>query len=240
MIKRYVGQRIGKLVIVDAVKASDGHIRWICKCDCGNQVSKTSNQLGGKNKKDCGCVRGRTALVDLTGKRFGKLVVLHRIENSPSNKVRWLVKCDCGTVKPVLAHVLLQGQAHSCKIGHSRIGVGESAFNTFYKQVQNNAESRNMDFCLTKEQVREISQKKCFYCGKEPSQRIKSKLHRVVGDFIYNGIDRVDNTKGYTIDNCVPCCKTCNWCKVDRTVDEFRVWVDRVYHNFVRPTLSSD
>lgn len=37
----------------------------------------------------------------------------------------------------------------------------------------------------------------------------------------YNGIDRVDPTKGYIIDNCVPCCTTCNYMKRILQRDEF-------------------
>lgn len=34
---------------------------------------------------------------DLTGKRFGKLVVVSRFpENAKNGKSRWLCKCDCG------------------------------------------------------------------------------------------------------------------------------------------------
>lgn len=36
-----------------------------------------------------------------------------------------------------------------------------------------------------------------------------------------NGIDRVDNTRGYEKGNVVPCCGTCNLLKGARTVDEF-------------------
>lgn len=36
------------------------------------------------------------ATVDLTGKRFGKLVVLRRAENSKNGRARWLCQCDCG------------------------------------------------------------------------------------------------------------------------------------------------
>ena len=40
----------------------------------------------------------------------------------------------------------------------------------------------------------------CFYCN----INVSDGLH---------GIDRMDNTKGYCQDNCVPCCKKCNFMK---------------------------
>lgn len=36
-------------------------------------------------------------LIDLTGQRFGKLVVLHRVDRGNKAKVEWLCKCDVAT-----------------------------------------------------------------------------------------------------------------------------------------------
>ena len=37
----------------------------------------------------------------------------------------------------------------------------------------------------------------------------------------YNGIDRLDSTEGYTTDNCVSCCTTCNWMKKKMPLEKF-------------------
>lgn len=69
----------------------------------------------------------------------------------------------------------------------------------------------------------------CFYCGTPPNKiRTHKKLH---GDFIYNGIDRRDNTKGYIIDNCVSCCEFCNMTKNDTPFEEFIQWIRKVYNH---------
>lgn len=46
---------------------------------------------------------------------------------------------------------------------------------------------------------------------------------------LYNGIDRVDSSLGYTVDNVVPCCKLCNQAKNNLSKQEFVDWVKRVY-----------
>lgn len=51
-------------------------------------------------------------LIDLTGKRFGKLIVLSRSENK-STRVRWNCKCDCGNLCIVAGKSLKAGQ-ESC------------------------------------------------------------------------------------------------------------------------------
>lgn len=52
-------------------------------------------------------------LIDLTGKRFGRLTVLGRSQE-PSEKVKWICKCDCGTVKSINGNSLRNGNTRSC------------------------------------------------------------------------------------------------------------------------------
>lgn len=49
---------------------------------------------------------------DLTGKRFGKLVVIERILNI--RPVRWKCKCDCGNSHEVTSESLKNGDCKSC------------------------------------------------------------------------------------------------------------------------------
>ncbi len=68
---------------------------------------------------------------------------------------------------------------------------------------------RGMNFNLTKEWFSEnVINKECFYC------KDTEKL----------GCDRLDNSKGHTTDNCVPCCSTCNTVRLDKfTVEEMKI-----------------
>jgi hypothetical protein len=57
-------------------------------------------------------------LVDLTGQRLGRFVVLDRAENSPKdNRARWLCRCDCGKTKIVEGKALRSGNTQSCGLG---------------------------------------------------------------------------------------------------------------------------
>ena len=54
-------------------------------------------------------------LIDLTGKRFERLIVLERDKSVNSNKgAYWLCKCDCGNIKSISSHSLRQGLTKSC------------------------------------------------------------------------------------------------------------------------------
>jgi hypothetical protein len=70
------------------------------------------------------------------------------------------------------------------------------------------AKRRKLEFNLDLEFVKLLLNKSCNYCG-------DIILGRTMG------IDRVDNSKGYTKENCVPCCVICNTAKSTLTKDEF-------------------
>lgn len=53
-------------------------------------------------------------LVDETGNRYGRLVVLRRAENSRTGIAKWLCRCDCGKEKAILGTSLRNGATSSC------------------------------------------------------------------------------------------------------------------------------
>ena len=78
-----------------------------------------------------------------------------------------------------------------------------------YVECRRRAKRSKLEFTLTFEQFMFFWQKNCFYCN--------DKIE-------YIGIDRYDNTKGYIIDNCIPCCARCNRMKLDMD------WADWIAH----------
>ena len=88
-----------------------------------------------------------------------------------------------------------------------------------YGRYKHSAKKRNISFELTFEEFINLTQQNCYYCKHFPNQIVKQR--GAFGEYVYNGIDRLDNTKGYTLDNCVSCCKTCNIMKLDLSFDIF-------------------
>ena len=52
--------------------------------------------------------------VDLTGQRFGRLVVKERAENDKTHHTRWVCVCDCGNYVTVSQANLSSGNTQSC------------------------------------------------------------------------------------------------------------------------------
>lgn len=106
-IKDLSGEKFGKLTVIKKLQGSD----WLCKCDCGNEKIVQTSSLKSGRTKSYGCGRIKE---DLTGKKFGRLTVIKRAENSKSNQPRWLCRCECGTEKIILAQSLKRGGTKSC------------------------------------------------------------------------------------------------------------------------------
>lgn len=110
-----------------------------------------------------------------------------------------------------------------------RKDIGEASFNNLYHNYKNNAKNRGLIFDINKEELKKLTKQRCHYCNAEPSNICKERNGG--GNYIYNGIDRVDNTIGYLISNCVSCCAICNIMKRHHTVEEFKEQILRIYIN---------
>lgn len=170
-------------------------------------------------------------LIDLTGQTYGNLTVIERASNDARREARWICQCGCGNTVTVLGSNLRNGRQRSCGC-KKRLPRSEAAFNFLYRALRKNARERGYDWALTPEQVKDISQKPCLYCGAEPYQEIKDGYNGYNGGLTYNGLDRVDNSKGYVIENVVPCCGMCNYAKRQHSVDDFKSWARRLYEHW--------
>ena len=171
---------------------------------------------------------------DLIGKKFGRLTVIEFAEVSHSLS-KWRCKCDCGNITDVYRGALISGNTQSCgcynkqRIKETQTKLdGSPAIKALYYDYKKSAKRRKYEFSLTIEQFRIIIQQECFYCGEKPS-RVYDKEGTFSVGILCNGIDRLNNNLGYIRDNCVSCCKICNYAKRDMNVEEFDTWIRKVY-----------
>lgn len=175
--------------------------------------------------------------IELTGKKFGRLTVIKRAQNNKYNKGMWKCKCDCGNECVVTGSSLRSGVKNSCGClwkenletlhKQNTLDTGIASMRQIINTYKQNAKKRGYTYSLTEKQFKEITKQNCYYCGGKPNAIMNHP--RSNGAYIYNGLDRTDNTKGYTIDNVVPCCKRCNVAKNNLTFKEFKDWIVKVY-----------
>lgn len=115
MRKDLTGQRFGRLTVL-APNGSDasGRATWLCQCDCGNQSVVATQKLTCGHTTSCGCARKGVNMVDLTGKRFGRLTVLHLTGEKRGSSLIWHCACDCGKTADVASTDLRKGYTRSC------------------------------------------------------------------------------------------------------------------------------
>lgn len=174
--------------------------------------------------------------LELTGQRFGRLVVVERRETTKSGTYKWMCKCDCGRETICIGRNLLRsGGTKSCGClalelrksnTYARKPEGEASGRSLYYQYQNGAKNRNLEFDLSIDEFLKLTKENCHYCGIQPKQKYQAL--NCYGAYIYNGVDRVKNKIGYTLSNCVSCCKICNTAKNVMSYEEFVAWLDRL------------
>ena len=155
-------------------------------------------------------IKGK-AIEDITGKRFGKLKIIS-VKLGEHRSVKWNCLCDCGKEVVKCASPLKRKHVKSCGCLYNarRIQVkGHRPFEWLYKTIISKSIKRNIEVALTFDDFLEFTKiKQCHYCGCPIEWA--DRTHCVTGRY---NLDRKDNNTGYTKDNCVVCCKECNYAK---------------------------
>jgi hypothetical protein len=230
-----IGQKFGRLEVIrlDHTEEKVGQF-WFCNCDCGRTSIVNTNNLKSKNGiRSCGCLRKEKAIKrmeNLVGKIFSHLTVLEYV-----GKSKWKCICDCEEKNIIITSRtgLISGKCKSCGcLRRKRLKFGENAFNRLFYTYKTRANDKNVEFSLTRDEFMFLTKQNCYYCGCEPYQYAKS-TGRSYGIYVYNGLDRLDNNKGYSLNNAVPCCGFCNIAKNNHSKQEFVNWIKKVYNNIV-------
>jgi 5-methylcytosine-specific restriction endonuclease McrA len=183
---------------------------------------------------------------DLSGERFGRLVVVHEILPRESY-IRYKCVCDCGVEVSILKGNLKNGTTNSCgclltETSKENIKKSHQARVRYLPQdlsSQRAWERNYRDGDLSLEDFRILSQCMCYYCGASPSNIAnwykgdkRSSQSRIdAANFVYNGLDRIDNSKLHIKNNVVTCCYSCNKAKMEMTLNDFRNHIVKVLLN---------
>lgn len=95
-----------------------------------------------------------------------------------------------------------------------------------WKNYARNAAKRHTPvlWLISLEEFKVLIALPCTYCGRPPSNQ-RAGIY-------YTGIDRKNNLRDYTLDNCVPCCKQCNSIKGEHlSFEEMKAAMEAVAHH---------
>ena len=180
---------------------------------------------------------------DLTNKKFGKLLVLKKSkERGNSGQIKWECLCDCGNKHITSGESIRSGKSKSC--GCNRLtppNKNKDRVEALMTHLFNcTVIKRNKKFGIKNdisyELFKKLSLSNCFYCGSEPKNKYKDiRQGRKISDteLFYNGLDRIDSSKGYTKENVVSSCFLCNRAKMDMNQKDFYNHIRKMYeYNF--------
>lgn len=214
------GQKYGRWTVLDTFILSPRNERkWLCRCDCGTEryVLERSMLYGGS--VSCGCLRRERALESnspvLTGKQFGELTVIRKVENTKHNSTQWLCKCSCGSDYVVQGSLLVTGRrTHcGCKTVRGRpadiTGKKFNRLTALYIAKRNDPKDGVIWRCrcdcgnevdVFYNSLVFCNQKSCGCQKKEHDQKLKTFLTHVAGtsvDMLKSKKVPTDNTTGY-------------------------------------------
>lgn len=211
-------------------------VMYKCRCTCGIVCVVSSQNLKTKKVPSCSNECRRVFITDkLIGKKINELTVINGPISKKKYGLYWDCLCSCGKMYQAPHQALIKGELKFCfecssneniskynslKIApHNKLVSGQASLNGLFSSYKRNATGRGLEFSLSLDEFKVLTKQVCNYCGSSPKKqypnertvslsRMKNKVTN--GVYIYNGLDRVDNNKGYELGNVVPCCSLCN------------------------------
>ena len=120
------GTQFERLTVLSILPHTTNKVKYLCKCECGNIVEVYGTDLHSKRTRSCGCLRkelhSKAWRKDLTGQKFGKILVLERLNEY--GKAIYKCRCDCGKIFTVEGQYLTRSKEpyRSCGCNHKSIG----------------------------------------------------------------------------------------------------------------------
>jgi hypothetical protein len=157
---------------------------------------------------------------DLLGERFGRLLVTAELQSLGAGRW-WLCLCDCGNYKGVRANSLRNKTkpVRSCKCLNLE-AVRGVPYASLYHKLRKSSATQGHACALTFKQFLEYTKvSTCHYCNATVTWAQHNIGTRKRGNY---NLDRKDNSKGYSTENCVVCCTVCNLTRGNRfTYEQF-------------------
>lgn len=203
--KDLVGEKRGKLTVVEYLGSNKGNSIWKCICDCGEIVTKTYHYLIYGKEPSCGCGNINLKII---GHKFGKLSVI-RQNGFIGDAKAYECMCDCGRKVTVRGYLLTNGHTKSCGCLRKEHLVGVHTVNdlsgTRLYRIWDGMKRRCN--CEKDKRYKNYGGRGITICdewlGSDGFLRFRKwSIENGYDDNSKLSIDRIDNNKGYSPENC--------------------------------------
>lgn len=173
----------------------------------------------------------------ISGQKVNELTLIDSFRKD--KQILWNCICSCGKSCVVLQARIKNNHTKSCGCLVSRklkernkatIGIKKTKYGANFGHIRYAYSNKGQEYSISDDELFILLTANCSYCGTQPSniQKDVNKLHQE--SFVYNGIDRIDNNKGYIEGNITTCCKRCNIAKNNMSFEDFKEHVYNMYH----------
>ena len=148
--------------------------------------------------------------IDLAGQRFGRWTVIRRAYSEPGSEAKWLCQCECGTTRSIVGHQLRSGHSKSCGCLAAELSAmrrtKHGKTNTRLYPIWNAMRSRCYN--PNHKEYHRYGGRGITVCPEWRDDFLNFEEWAMANGYDENApkgqctIDRIDNNKGYSPDNC--------------------------------------
>lgn len=173
------------------------------------------------------------------GDIFGKLIIIEiaakQVPHTYKGKFKFLHKCLCACGATCFADggsLRTKNRVScGCEFRSGSRYISKLSISSLVRQktylMKLSAKKRGYEWKLTDVEASRLITSPCYYCG-ETTKNTRVDRYKNIG-FYVNGIDRLDNSGGYTLINCVSCCRICNAAKGIYSLEDYINKIKQVY-----------
>lgn len=216
----------------------------LIKCnDCG--VERWINSSNPYYKRGvcrkCNEISYRNEVLNIENENFKVIGIDEEGTKLNPRHTKYFVQCKkCGKIfsrrASVIRNSLKSIQCENCRKTRNNKPLNVIQYKE-YCYYRSGANSRNLEWELTENDFKKLITSNCAYCGNIPCKR-QSVSYKKEYELV-NGIDRIDSTKGYTLDNCVPCCSKCNLMKSNFKKEDFLNHISKIYNFSIKGSTTT-
>lgn len=184
------------------------------------------------------------------GTRVGNVIIVEYLDKIRKGSRFWYYYkylCDCGRTGTSTRHTLIQSTkrnkycCNQCRKDKLAVWAKKTCTRyldpvegkcaTLFSNYRSKCKIKGWNFNLTFNEFKILVQSNCHYCDLAPNKyRLdRAKSRAGISRIYFNGIDRLDSSKGYELINVVPCCEDCNKAKRNLSYTQFLDLVKRIY-----------
>jgi 5-methylcytosine-specific restriction endonuclease McrA len=214
------------------------------RCCCGKIFETGISRVETNRTKSCGCKYSEKSRTfwdykDNYEKNMGLMLVkIVGVSEKWHMSIGEFI-CHCGTSFETAVISVRTGATRSCGKclqrwetapyhGEVITKINKEDFKKVFKEKIIYSARGKKEITISLKYTKKLMEQNCFYCGRPP-QKLHFFNKKNKKPYLFNGIDRRDNNKGYTEENCVSCCSPCNFLKGTMGEKEFLQYTKKIY-----------